>query len=132
MASKYRVPTSSFRANSIAISFSTTRPYVATKIETRNTPHKRKSFVLVRRFLKKSIWPVIDIHAERAIEGHSFTKNIGMLSEGHFAPQHRVDLDHKKAVPVTYSPTDLAFTVIMDERRMTAMRVGIGRSKHIT
>jgi hypothetical protein len=55
--------------------------------------------------------------------GHSFTKNIGMLSEGHFAPQHRVDLDHK-AVPITYSPTDLPFWEIMDEggRRMTAMR----------
>jgi len=49
--------------------------------------------VLVRRFLKTAIWPVIDIHAKQAIEDHSFTKNIRKLSEGHFAPQHRLALD---------------------------------------
>src|SRR5215467_2273619 len=64
------------------------------KIETRNTPHKRKSFVLVRRFPKTAIWPVIDIHAKQAIEEHSFTKNIGSCLR--IILLRRLDLDQKR------------------------------------
>ena len=45
-------PTSSLRTKPIAICFSWMRLYVANMIAPKNMPHRRKSFVLVRRSFK--------------------------------------------------------------------------------